>query len=119
MIRITSFCVISVAALMAIVVAGVTARADADTVVTNLANSAQAVDGFSLNAAAQSFTTGGVDQGSREHIVEVTGRRWPDRSLSLQRQRRPARNQPTAPWHAMGLDKFWGPSGLRNQDGRI
>ena len=53
--------------------AGAAGRAEADIIVTNLANSPAGVDGSVLNAAAQSFTTGGLDQDLQSVTLKLKG----------------------------------------------
>jgi hypothetical protein len=48
-------------------------QAEADIVVTNLANSPFGVDGTIINAAAQSFTTGGLDQVLQSVTLKLQG----------------------------------------------
>jgi hypothetical protein len=59
-------------AALALLVGGA-GQAEADIVVTNLANSPANVDGSGLNAAAQSFTTGGLDQVLQSVTLKLRG----------------------------------------------
>src|SRR6516162_4393846 len=60
-------------ALLAVVVAGAAGRAQAETVVTNLANAPFNVDAPPRNAAAQSFTTGGLAEDLQSVTLKLLG----------------------------------------------
>ena len=60
-------------ALLAVVVAGAAGRDQAETVVTNLANAPFSVDAAPRNAAAQSFTTGGLAEDLQSVTLKLLG----------------------------------------------
>ena len=53
--------------------AGAAGRVEADIIVTNLSNSPAGMDGSYLNATAQSFTTGGLDQDLQSVTLKMKG----------------------------------------------